>query len=180
MKRLLVFISVILWVLPWGSSLAYALSRQNYLIATPSLGFFRYANKRHLDSAMVPAIEIGYGFSERISGELLYASLSSNNKGEDHDNVEGDLYAVNGLYHFRLSSAWQPYLTAGVGAMQLNPPTSQGDAKVQANLNAGAGLEYRFSDRISLQASVHDFYTMVGGKNDILILGGLTFYFWKF
>lgn len=156
-----------------------ALSRQGYLMVTPSVGYFRYADKRDIDSEVLPTISIGFGFTEAISGELFYAGLSSKLKNNSDQNIEGDLLALNGLYHFRIGTVLQPYVTAGVGAIQLNPP-APADAKVQANLNAGGGLEYGFSDRLSLRVGARDFYTMVGGKNDWLIDCGLTINLWKF
>ena len=178
--RLLFLISIFLLCGALISQVALAdtVDRQGTLSITPSVGYFRYSGKRHIESQALPALYLGYGFTPQVSGEVFYTSLSSNFRHQDHQSIEGDIYALDGLYHFRVTSPLQPYIAAGVGAIQLRPPAT-GDAKTQSNLNVGAGIEYGFSNRFSLRAGAHDFYTMVGGKQDILFDAGLTIYFWK-
>lgn len=153
-------------------------SRDHMISITPSGGYYHFADKRHLDDQALANIQLGYGFNETVSAEAFYAPFSTSQDRTPSKNIHGGLYALNGLYHFRTLNVLQPYLTAGVGIINIKPSPAQ-DSTSQANLNAGAGIEYFISNQLSLRAEAKDLYTPVGGKQDFFINAGLTIYLYK-
>ena len=57
----------------------------------------------------------------------------------------------------------------------MNP--SRYNANSEGNINAGLGAKFFFTDNIAFRADVRDFYTWVGGKNDVLVDAGINFFF---
>ncbi|OGT05906.1 MAG: hypothetical protein A2103_04525 [Gammaproteobacteria bacterium GWF2_41_13] len=153
-------------------------SRDHMISITPSGGYYHFADKRHLDDQALANIQLGYGFTEAISAEAFYAPFSTSQDRSPSKNIHGGLYTLNGLYHFRTLNALQPYVTAGVGLINIKPSPAQ-DSTSQANLNAGAGIEYFISHQFSFRAEAKDLYTPTGGKQDFLLNAGLTIYLYK-
>jgi hypothetical protein len=69
----------------------------------------------------------------------------------------------------------EPFLLAGVGATGLNP--NGNSANYEGNINAGAGAQWFINDIIAFRAEARDFYTIIGGKNDVFLGAGISFYF---
>ncbi len=156
----------------------FAANRTNSWIITPSLSAYNYAAKRHMDDQAVPGFSLGYGLSSRVSAALYFGRMMTTQTGSEKRDVRGAIYALDGFYYFMPQSLLQPYLLAGVGIIRLIP-ANRADADTQANLNAGAGAMYFFSNQIALSLDLRDFYTMVGGKHDfmgnfsvVIMLGG--------
>lgn len=67
----------------------------------------------------------------------------------------------------------EPYLLAGVGVIGLNP--NRNDGHNEGNMNFGIGSDFFIEKSIAFRIEARDFYTFVGGKNDILIGAGIKF-----
>ena len=160
------------------SATAFTVNRYHAWIIAPSVSDYHYANKRHIDDQAMPGLSLGYGLTQTIGAELYFGRIITNQTRETKRDVRGLLFALDGFYNFRSSEPFQPYVLAGVGAMHLTPPTAN-DADTEANINGGAGIAYFFSNQIALRLDGRDFYTIVGGKNDVsanfgvvILLGG--------
>jgi outer membrane protein W len=152
-----------------------AVNRDGAFILVPGVGYYRFAHKRNLDSGdVVPDISIGYGFSDHISGEIFLTHITADQKNKDAERVSGGAYTLNGLYHFKIATVWQPYVLVGIGVIHLTPHSAS-DTDDQATLSAGVGMSYFFNDKIGFRLDVRDFYVPAGGKHDILTNFGVSF-----
>lgn len=174
-KCWIVTVCAILALLMMGGQ-SFGANRQGAIILTPIVGYYHYTDKRHIDNQTMGGFNLGYGLYDQWSAEFFFGKISSRQERNDKRGVSGELYLLNGAYHFRVFSPLQPYVFGGVGAMRLGPETN-GDANTQANFDAGGGLAYFFSDNIALRGDVRDVYTPVGGKNDYLASFGVSILF---
>lgn len=151
--------------------------RTNNLVLVPSVGYCQFSHKWDMTSHQTtPVFSIGYGFNHRLNIEFLLTYLSAEQKKDNGHDINGSFYLVDGLYYFRTQKSFQPYLLGGIGLTNLHPH-AENDLSLQSNLNFGMGLESFFSDRVALRVDVRDIYTVIGGKHDILINGGVVFLF---
>lgn len=140
-------------------------------------GYERFAPKRHIDNTGVPFAALSYNFTDQLALEALIGGFNTtSNRPEDNGSqVRGTLFALDGIYRFTAMHDFQPYIMAGPGATAMDP--NGYDANVQGNMNGGVGVQYFFYKSIAFRVEARDFYTFVGGKNDIYIDGGVSFLF---
>ncbi len=140
-------------------------------------GYERFSLKRRIDNTSVPFVALGFNFTDQLALEALLGGFTTtSNRPEDNGSqVRGTLFALDGMYRFAAMHDFQPYVMAGPGATAMDP--NGYDANVQGNINAGVGVQYFFYKSIALRVEVRDFYTFVGGKNDVYLDGGLSFLF---
>lgn len=157
------------------TSPVHAASKAHAVTMTLGAGYEYFASKRHLDNRGYPLAMLGYNITEHWGIEGLYGNFSTNsNQGVDNgQTVKGTLLLFDGLYHFKTSRALEPFLLAGVGATGLSP--NGNDARNQGNINAGVGCLLFANDRAAFRFEARDIYTIVGGKNDVMLDGGATF-----
>lgn len=155
--------------------LSVAMSNVGKWIVAPSVGYLRYASKRHLDSQGMPGGSLGYVLTPSMTSELYFGRIMTNRSREPKRDVRGGLVMLDGFYHFRSTKTLQPYLLAGIGAMHMDPAKSH-DPDMEANLNVGAGISYFFSPQIALRIDMRDLYTMNGGRNDYMMNGAVVVY----
>jgi OOP family OmpA-OmpF porin len=141
-------------------------------------GYIFFAKKRNLENTSTPTIELGYEFSEKwgMKGGVTVINTNTNNAGPDH-GVHGFIYTLDGVYKFPTYGYFEPYVLAGIGVTSVNPPNNSTDPNNEANLNAGIGSHFFIDPSISLNAEAKDLYVMSGGKNDVMLTAGVTFYF---
>lgn len=170
MRKLNCFMVGLFLILPIS---LFAVTMQGQYILSPSVGYLRYASKRHLDSQALLGVGIGYGLTQAVHTEFYIGRLMTNRSRDNKRDVRGGIYLLDGYYQFRSDANLQPYLFGGVGAMHFNP-SYDNDPDMEANLNAGGGLAYFFSQQIALRGDVRDIYTMSGGRQDILFNGSVV------
>jgi hypothetical protein len=154
-----------------------AANRAGPWMINPTVGYFHYASKRHVDPQAIAGLGAGYSLSDQAQVEFWVGHLSSNYSDRNDDrNIKGYLYNLDGLYLFLPASPVQPYILGGLGETYLKPATGN-DPTTEAHIQAGAGVSYLMSAQISARADVEDMVTMAGGKHDILANAGLVFYF---
>ena len=140
-------------------------------------GNYYFSSKRHIDNAGLIFVGAGYDFTDQWGIEAI-ASIFNTDSDNPQDNgkqVNGTLVAIDGVYHFSPYKAIQPFITAGVGILGLSP--NGNDARNEGNINAGLGAQYFVTDSISFRVDARDFYTINGGKNDVMLDAGMTFLF---
>jgi len=151
---------------------------------TPMVGHYFFATKRQVNNRTMLGIALGYDFTNNWGGELYVGRLQSSTKDSLHKGVNTTLYSANALYHFNPGKVFEPYLMAGVGALDMRPngtittnnPDGD-DPAVQGNISAGGGLEVFAASRIGFRAEVRDIYTISGGRNDFLANAGVDILF---
>lgn len=144
---------------------------------TAAGGEFFFASKRQIDNTALGMVILGYNFTDNWGIEGLLGGFSTDFKNAVHDNreISGTLFAIDGAYHFSPYYNVQPYVLAGVGVLGLNP--NRYSANNEGNINAAIGAEFFIHPAVAFRIEGRDFYTWVGGKNDVMLDGGVTFLF---
>jgi len=158
------------------SAPAVAYNKAGTVTLTTSAGYDFFASRRNLqDTFVLPTVALAYNIDPTWALEGSYGTVldtkRSNSAGGGH--TRGGLYLVDGLYRFEQHAMLQPYVSAGVGLLYLNPNGT--DATNQMNVNAGVGAQAFFAESVALRGEVKDLYTMAGGKNDLLVDFGVSF-----
>lgn len=160
------------------SSYAAAGTRPGAVSIRLADGYIFFAQKRHLENTSTPTIELGYEFNDKwgMKGGVTVINTNTNNAGPDY-GVHGFIYTLDGVYKFIPHGLFEPYVLAGIGVTSINPPNNSTDPNNLANVNAGMGTHFFIDPSISLNAEAKDLYVMAGGKNDVMLTAGITFYF---
>jgi len=158
-------------------SSAYAESKHGILNFTIGAGYERFATKRHLDNTAVPFLALGYTFTSHLGIEGMLGTFNSRSTSTAGANrtVHGKLFALDGVFHFLPYKAIEPYVMLGLGVLGLSYNNT--NPNNEANVNGAIGLQYFAAKQVSLRIEARDFYTMVGGKNDIMLDAGVNFLF---
>lgn len=166
MKRV---VSLVLLMLPVLASARYEVGQ--YGIAADA-GFYNYSSKRHLDNGATMGGTFSYVMAPNFSGELSYDSANPQST-EYNENQKFYSFMGDGVYHFsKPDSDFASYAIAGLGVTNQQDNKDNGNTKL-LNINVGAGVEYFFSNSVSLFAQAVDLYTLSGGKNDWMAQGGI-------
>lgn len=140
-------------------------------------GHIFFADKRNLDNTSTPSLELGYEFNDKWGMKAGWTTLNTHTKDSiPKMSVHGNIYTVDGVYKFTPHGYFEPYALAGVGVTSIKAENTN-DPTNQANMNAGIGSHFFIDPSISLNAEAKDIYTMSGGKNDVMLTVGITFYF---
>ena len=144
---------------------------------TAAGGEFFFAQKRNIENTGLAMLILGYNFTDNWGIEGLVGGFTTTFKDSVHDNreISGTLVSIDGVYHFSPYHNVQPYVLAGVGVLGLNP--NRYSANNEGNINAGVGAEFFVHPAVAFRLEGRDFYTWVGGKNDLMLDGGVTFLF---
>ncbi|NOU22603.1 MAG: porin family protein [Methyloglobulus sp.] len=127
------------------------------------------------DPGFAGSVAVGYQIADqfRLEGEALY---QSNDKDEGHFSDFGSLsgiplkgerertaFLLNGYYDFKNGTAFTPYITAGMGGyhLRLKGEHSSVGNDLDFAWQAGAGVNYKLNDRISLDLK----YRYFGGTD---------------
>lgn len=174
-KSFITAISKYCFLLLATSQTALAFNHAGDLTLTAGGGYDYFSSKRLVENTGIPFGIIGYNFSDNWGAEALLGLFHtiSHQPGTDGKDVSGTMFAADVVYHFSPYKFVQPYLLAGPGIMGLNPNGT--DANNEGNVNAAAGVQLFFNDTMAFRFEARDIYTMVGGKNDVLLSGGVTF-----
>ncbi len=143
---------------------------------SPMIGLYEFEGDQDLDTSPVLSLRLAYQFTSRwaLEGAFEFIPSESNAGLTSGQDVDGFLYHLDGLYHFRTAKKFVPYLVAGLGAITLDD-NPQGD---DTNLigNYGLGAKYFFDDQFALRADVrHIFYDDDQTENNLEVALGLVF-----
>jgi OOP family OmpA-OmpF porin len=172
MKKIYLLLTCVIFL---ASSHVFSASRANSATFTLGGGYEFFSSKRQVRNTGIPLGMIGYNFTDHwgIEGLLSFFTTKSRRTDNHAKQVNGALFAIDGLYHFSPYRRFEPYVLAGVGVTGLNP--SGNDAHNEGNVNAGAGLAWFATKAVALRVEARDLYTIIGGKNDVLIDAGVMF-----
>jgi OmpA-OmpF porin, OOP family len=135
----------------------------------PGLQWMDFDSQRKVDDKTGYSFGAGYGLTEKISAELTYTRINSmtttNLAGRDRLRA----LRLDVLYNLDNSvGAFSPFFVAGLG-------DSRFDSNKDTTLNVGAGLKYRFNDRIEWRASARTFYGIDDRTFDVGLDTALVF-----
>src|SRR5579883_596496 len=159
------------------SSTSYAFHRAGAASFSFGEGHYSFDPKRHIDNTSIPFVALGYDLTEHWGAEALVSIFTTDqdNSTGNNQQVDGALFLLDAVYHFSPFKLLQPYVLAGVGILGLNP--NGNEAHNQGNLNAGIGTELFASKSIAFRVEARDIHTTAGGKNDVLVDGGVAILF---
>lgn len=134
--------------------------------------------KFEYDSGLALDLALGYRFgAARLEGEIGYQkndvddltfSDDPGSRKSMGDHVSGDTkttsFLLNGYYDFQNSTAFTPYLTAGLGLARVKTSIelageSASDSDTVFAYQLGAGFEYALNQTVSLDARYRYFAT---------------------
>ena len=105
--------------------------------------YYHFDEKRHMDNSAMPNLAVAYNFNPHWAFEVLGGILNSDLKpSRGGHGVHGTLYMVDGIYRFTPYGHLEPYLTAGIGVLSLDP--NEEDTKHPGNVNVGIGTQLFF------------------------------------
>lgn len=151
-------------------------SRGGAFTFTVGGGYDFLSSKRNMENATVPFAGFGFDFTNHWGIEGILGAFTANfdNSVNDNREISGTMFAVDGVYHFSPYKIVEPYVLAGVGIMGLSP--NRYDANNEGNINGAVGVQFFIDPLVAFRVEARDFYTMVGGKNDVYLNAGITFY----
>lgn len=160
----------------------YAADRAGALSLTLGAGPLHLSQRRHLENTGIGYGAVGFNFTDNWGVEGLLGVFNTKFKRNawhkrDGRAVNGTLFAFDGIYHFHPAfppcHSVEPYVLAGVGIIGQNK--SRNDANNEGNINAGVGVNFFIDKSVAFRVEGRDFYTLVGGKNDVMADVGITF-----
>ncbi len=169
------FISLSLLFFSIMNASAYAENRAGALAFTLGGGYDYFSSKREMQNTGIPFVALGYSFTKTWGIEGLLGSFRTNFNNSVHDtrNIDGNMFAIDVIYRFLPYRFMEPHLLAGVGVMGFDP--NRNDAHNQGNVNVGIGTDLFIDQSIAFLVEARDFYTIVGGKNDVFVDAGIKF-----
>ncbi len=177
MKNKKVIVSCVALLALAAGSFASAGTRPGAVSFRLADGYMFFAQKRHLENTTTPTIELGYELNDKWGMKAGVTAINTDTKGVGPSSgVHGFFYMLDGVYKFLPRGNIEPYVLGGVGITSLEAHNTT-DPTSQANVNAGVGSHYFIDPSISLNAEAKDVYTMSGGKNDVMLTAGVSFYF---
>lgn len=154
---------------------SFAGNRPASLSLSAGVGDIIFPAKRHIDNAGLGFFGVGYNFSYHWGIDSILGFFTSESKRVDDygQEINGTLFALDALYRFNPYKNLEAYVMAGPGIIGLNPNGT--DSNNEGNINAGLGVQYFFDQSLALRVEARDFYTITGGKNDVVLDGGFTY-----
>jgi OOP family OmpA-OmpF porin len=157
---------------------AYAGNRPNSFTLSAGGGNIFFAPKRNVNNTGFGFAGAGYNFTYNwgIDGIIGFFTTRSNNNTANNEQVNGTLFAIDALYRFPAFHHFEAYALAGPGVMGLSP-SGNNDPNTEGNINAGLGVQYFIDYSFAFKIEARDFYTITGGKNDVLLDAGISYAF---
>lgn len=160
-----------------SSTIALAGNREGAFSFGLEDGYVFFANKRGLENTSTPTIQLGYEFNEKWGIQAGVTVINTNIENQiSGSGAHGFYYLLDGIYHIATYGNWVPYALGGVGVTSLKV-NNNNDPRNEGNINAGIGTQYFIDNSIALNVDARDVYTMSGGKNDVMLLAGVTLFF---
>jgi len=156
-------------------SLGFAANRAGAYTLTLADGYEFFSSAHHIRNSGVPNLALAYNFTEQWAVEALVGNINTVQRSHTDQGVHGWLYLLDGVYRLTPRNYFAPYILAGVGDTSLKP--NGVDPVNQANINIGIGTQLFADTSIAARIEARDIYTMNGGKNDVMVNGGVSFLF---
>lgn len=149
-------------------------NRAGAFVVSPGVGAYLFNTDRNVKNNAIYNLGIGYDFNRNWGIEALAGTVPTTLKSPvlGSQSVRADFYSFDGVYHINTNIPLVPYVLAGAGLLNFN--SSQPQLDTQANLNAGAGLEYFLGNSFALRSDVRDIYSVANGHSDVLVNFGVS------
>ncbi len=157
-----------------ATTMAFAGNRPGAVTFSAGEAYYRFAPKRHFENNGLPNIALAYNVNDRFAVEGGVGLINTNI--HNSTTLHGTLYTIDGLYRLSTYGHFEPYVSAGIGAIAMQS-TFNAESQQQGNLNAGVGTQFFVDNSIALRGEVKDLYTIAGGKNDMMANFMMSFLF---
>ena len=139
----------------------------NILELSPGIGYFSFDNNRQIENQVMGTIGFGMHLSRRWATLLNYSVLRTKSTGSaSGENVDMKKYHVDVYRFFNVENRLRPYITAGVGGLQID---QQDDVGTDTQWNAGLGLSYRITAKWFIRSDARFFYNFSGHSSDMAL-----------
>jgi len=145
------------------------LADEGRLYVAPGFQWMDFDSDRMTDDDLGYNLGVGFGLTDKISLEAVYTRI-------DFDDMPGisvdrlDSARLDVLYALDNSvGSFSPFLVSGLGHSDV-------EDEHDTTLNVGAGLKYRFNDRVEWRSSARTFYGFDDKTYDFGIDTGLVFH----
>ena len=132
----------------------------------PTVGYFFFDDdtSNNAEDGVYYGLGLGYQISKNFAIEANYARLGSEitNSLLDNDRIPRvsgqdlnlDMYRVDGIFNLDFASAWAPYLAVGYARFEQDPQFADDDDM----MDLGLGIRRALTPAISLRADARAFY----------------------
>jgi len=153
--------------------------------AGPTVGYFFFDDEtsNNAEDGVYYGLGLGYQISKNFAIELNYSRLGSEmtNSLLDNDRIprvagqdlDLDLFRVDGIFNLDFASAWAPYLAIGYARFEQDPQFGDDDDMI----NAGLGIRRALTPAISLRADARAFYNFDNEEVDYAANLGVFYVF---
>ncbi len=148
--------------------------REGSFSITPQLGGYLFEGNQDLDHGFTFGLGAGYNFTRNLGAEIFlnYINTETDPGGSD---VDGDLYRLDGLYHFMPESRLVPYIAAGLGGIMLDPDKGSSDDSFAVNY--GGGVKYFLTEMIALRGDIRHVISFDDTYNNLIYTLGVDLLF---
>lgn len=168
---LLFFITII-------SGASYAGNRKGAFTLHPHIGGYVFEGNQDINSGPVFGVGLGYNVTERIGLEGVFNYVDTDASSRDRKpDVEAYLYRLDFLYHFMPDGELVPYLSAGVGAINVETDVGDNDDDTNMMVDGGAGVKVFIKDYLALRGEVRYVRDVEDDFNNFMYTIGLNFMF---
>ena len=171
MNRRILFFSLLCMAL--APQLSFADSKEGAVTLTLGGGYLFFAKKRDLQNTAVSSAALVYNFTDKWAMQLAADLINANSGAPSKHHVHGFAYIWDAMYRTCSFRKVDPYVMGGFNVISLKPISSQ--QVNQGGMNLGVGAQLFKSRFIAVSVEARYLYTFTGGKNDILLNGGINF-----
>lgn len=151
----------------------------------PTVGYFFFDDdtSNNAEDGVYYGLGLGYQISKNFAIEANYARLGSEitNSLLDNDRIPRvsgqdlnlDMYRVDGIFNLDFASAWAPYLAVGYARFEQDPQFADDDDM----MDLGLGMRYAVTPAISLRADARAFYNFDNEEVDYAANLGVFYVF---
>lgn len=156
-----------------GSASADHSVDQSGITFSPMVGQYNFDSHRDAQDDLLYSFGLGYQFNSPWAVELVYLG-SRTETDRTNTHVDFDQIRLDGIYNFEREGNFQTYLAAGVGESEF---TRRNSDAVETNINAGGGVRYFISPKLSLRGDARLISSLDEEDTDIALSVGLHYAF---
>jgi OOP family OmpA-OmpF porin len=137
------------------------------------IGHFNFDSNRDVEDDFLYSFGLGYQFDSPWAVELVYLG-SRTETDRNNTHVDLDQIRLDGIYNLPRKGNFQTYLAAGIGESDY---TRRFSDAVETNINAGGGVRYFLSPKLSLRGDVRLIGSMDEEDTDWALSVGMHYAF---
>jgi OOP family OmpA-OmpF porin len=122
----------------------------------PHIGGYAFSDSKDINNSVVYGLGIGINITRSlgIEGNFDYMNTEATSNGTD---IKIPLYRVDALYHFRTEKKLVPFISAGLGTIDIQ---GSGVNNTDNLLNYGGGIKYFITKSLALRGDIRHILEM--------------------